>query len=66
MPNQLTRREILGGRPSASTRDAAVRGAPRLFFSPSGVARTTDLLVVVFLPHGIWPAIARRLGFAPH
>jgi branched-chain amino acid transport system permease protein len=24
------------------------------------------LLVVVFLPHGIWPAIARRLGFAPH
>jgi branched-chain amino acid transport system permease protein len=23
------------------------------------------LIVVVFLPHGIWPAIARRLGFGP-
>jgi branched-chain amino acid transport system permease protein len=23
------------------------------------------LVVVVFLPHGIWPAIARRLGFPP-
>jgi branched-chain amino acid transport system permease protein len=24
------------------------------------------LLVVVFLPHGIWPAIARKLGFSQH
>lgn len=24
------------------------------------------LLVVVFLPHGIWPAIARKLGFSEH
>jgi branched-chain amino acid transport system permease protein len=37
-----------------------IPGVKQVFY---GVAL---LLVVVFLPHGIWPAIARKLGFSPH